>query len=744
MNARRTTLACALFALLMGCATTAREQRDGQLLLSQGKTVEALATLQAGVANNPDNLEMRAFYIRQRELAVSQWLQQADEARRTGRLDDAARWFELARSIEPNSTRAADGVAAIERRRRHDQALDETARLISQNQWAAAEAQLRTILAEDSSLVTAQRQLKTVREALARTDATTAALKSSMQGPITLEFRDTPLRGVFEVIARTSGLNFVFDRDVRADQRVTLFVRNSPIEDVIALVLVTNQLSRKVLNDNSLLIYPNTPAKAREYQELVVRSFFLANADVKQAQSMLRTVIKTQNVYIDEKLNLVTVRDTADAVALAERLIQTIDVAEPEVMLEVEVLEVSRTRLQEIGLNFPTEISLESALPIPVETPPGRVDLGNAGLIATIANPALRLNLLSQTGDVNILANPRIRAKNREKARVLIGEKLPVFTSTAVPNAGVASSVSYIDVGLKLEVEPNVFLENEVGIKVTLEVSNNLERVIGPDGTTAFRLGTRSAQTNLRVRDGETQALAGLLNRNERETLSRLPGLGDLPGIGRLFSSNGLQRERTELVLLITPRIVRNLRPPEFETVALASGTDASAGIRPLSIRPTAPRALGLSSSGPATAARAPGASAAQGATPAAGAQPAAAGTAPAAQASVAINTPPNIALGRDFTVALEVSGVENAQSGEAVVGYSASALNVAGGSGGRLRVPLSAGQRPGTLIGAFNARVLDTSGGTSVVEVVEGAVRTADGAQIPLSPASATLRIGP
>jgi general secretion pathway protein D len=434
---------------------------------------------------------------------------------------------------------------------------------VREGRLAEAEAALRAVLLRDAGHAGARRALARARERQLNADLTPPALKGALTVPVTLELRDTPLRNAFDVLARSAGLNFVFDRDVRADARVTITVRQSPLGDVVRLLLATQQLERKVLNDNSLLIYPATPAKLREYQDLTARVFYLANADAKQAQGLLRTLGKIREVHVDEKLNLVAIRDSADAVRLAERLIAAIDIAEPEVMLEVEILEIGRTRARDLGIRFPEEIHVQARLPLPGSVPAGVIDLLDNRLVATVANPALRIGLQSQDTDVNLLANPRIRAKNREKAKILIGEKLPVFTTTTVQNAGVASSVSYLDVGLKLEVEPNVFLDDEVGIKVGLEVNSNLERITGPDGSTAFRLGTRTAQTTLRLKDGETQVLAGLIKDEERDTFSKLPGLGELPYIGRAFGNTARRGDKSEIVLLITPRILRNITPPE-------------------------------------------------------------------------------------------------------------------------------------------------------------------------------------
>ena len=311
---------------------------------------------------------------------------------------------------------------------------------------------------------------------------------------------------MFEVISRSAGVNFVFDRDVRPDIRVTIFVRNTPLDDVIKLMLVTNQLERKVLNENSVLVYPNTPAKQKEYQELVTRSFYLANADAKQTAAMIRALVKTRDLYIDEKLNLVVMKDTADAVRLAEQLVATQDLNEPEVMLEVEVLEVASSLIREFGIRYPERINYgvlgagldtstttntATTITSTQPTPPPFTTWSPSNWTTFVANPVFILNLRQLDGTVNLLANPRIRVKNRDKAKIHIGEKVPVITTTSTANVGVSSSVSYLDVGLKLDVEPNVYLEDEVAIKMQLEVSNILEQlnISGHD-----RLPARDAQ----------------------------------------------------------------------------------------------------------------------------------------------------------------------------------------------------------------------------------------------------------
>ncbi|HET7671809.1 MAG TPA: type II and III secretion system protein, partial [Burkholderiales bacterium] len=203
----------------------------------------------------------------------------------------------------------------------------------------------------------------------------------------------------------------------------------------------------------------------------------------------------------------------------------------------------------------------------------------SSGLVnVTVSDPLIALNLRQQVGRNNILANPRIRAKNREKARIHIGDKVPVVTTTAGATGFVSESVNYLEVGLKLEVEPQVHLDDDVGIKVGLEVSNVTSQTKTTSGTTAYQIGTRTAATTLRLRDGETQVLAGLINNEDRRSSNQVPGLADLPVAGRLFQNKDDTVNKTELVLLITPRVIRNVERPESRLEEFNSGTEAEVG----------------------------------------------------------------------------------------------------------------------------------------------------------------------
>jgi general secretion pathway protein D len=584
-------LAALALLLLAACATGGGALREGRNLIEQGRVEEGIRRLEQGVSASPNDTHLRNFYLRNRDLYVSQLLYEAEKMRLLGRSDEALSAAQRALRLHPESAPAKAAIEAIRTDRRQRDDVAQAQRLFDSGKDSEALQKLKAVLAENPSQKDAQALQRRIEESRLKA-APAPTLRPEYKKPVTVEFRDAPLKSVFEVLSRASGINFVFDRDVRPDLRATIYLRDTSIEDAVSFLLVTNQLEKKILNENTILIYPNLPNKARDYQELVVRSFYLGNADVKQTLNLIKTVVKTRDVFIDERLNLLVMRDTPEAVRLAEKLIAAQDLAEPEVILEVEVLEVARSKLQDLGVRYPTQlgVGLEGA------GGPGTATLeelqGSVRPIVRInvTDPALVINLRRQDGSTNILASPRIRVKNREKAKIHIGDRLPVITTTSTANVGVSESVQYLDVGLKLDVEPNVYLQDEVAMKVALEVSNIVQEIRSEQGTLTYRIGTRNTATVLRVANGETQVLAGLIQDEDRRTADKVPGLASLPVLGRLFTSNLDNRTKTEIVLLITPYVVRNLDRPPPSALELASGTEGSLGAAPLRL----PSAIGV------------------------------------------------------------------------------------------------------------------------------------------------------
>jgi general secretion pathway protein D len=270
-------------------------------------------------------------------------------------------------------------------------------------------------------------------------------------------------------------------------------------------------------------------------------------------------------------------------VKLASQLVALQDVPEAEVMLDVEVLEVQRNRLLDLGIDWPTSLAfapLASATGAAITLDQLR-HLSGGSIGVTGANASVTAS--KTDGDSETLAAPRIRVRNKEKAKVVIGDKLPTITTTISSGVGgfASESVNYVDVGLKLDVEPTIYLNNEVGIRISLEVSNLVDTVTTKGGTTAYRIGTRSATTMLQLKDGENQVLAGLIRNEDRSSAKKLPGVGDLPIVGRLFGSQQDTRNKTEVVLSITPHLIRNLQRPPASTSEFSAGTEASFRRRP-------------------------------------------------------------------------------------------------------------------------------------------------------------------
>lgn len=571
----------ALLLLLAGCAGQ-MAYRDGRELIAQNQVPAGLQKLQEALQQDPGNAQYRSAYLQERERATKGGLQQAEHLAASGQADAARQAFQAVLEVDAQNERAHSGLRALERDQRLGKLLAEAQADVAARRYDPARQRLNAILAEQPAHPGARELLRAVNDSTAPPVAESGLAKSYRQ-PITIEFRDAPLKQVFELIARRSGLNFVFDKDVKADAKTSIFLKNSTVESAVYFLLVTNQLEQEVMDANTILIYPNVAAKLREYQEVLVKTFFLANADARQVANTLKTILKTRDVVADEKLNLVIVRDTPEAIRLAERLIAVQDVPEAEVVLELEILEVKRSRLLELGVAWPSSLTLS-----PLSTSGGTgltiSDLNNLNQRTIgINNLSVTANVNKTDGDANILANPRIRVRNREKAKFVIGDKVPVITTTISPGTGgfASESISYLDVGLTVNVEPTIYLNNEVGIRISLEVSNLGAATITKTGSTLYQIGTRQASTMLQLKDGENQVLAGLINNEERSSGNKVPGLGDIPLLGRLFGSNKDDSQKNEIVLSVTPHLVRTVQRPEAKESEFSAGTEGSFRRRP-------------------------------------------------------------------------------------------------------------------------------------------------------------------
>lgn len=578
-------LSLLLFALLLTGCTMQPVPRETLDILGSGEFEAGLARLEVAVTQAP-TAERHATYIAQREFVINHLLAQASAARALNNHDAARAHYDRILGIEPGHSRAQDGLKQLERDQSHAQMATEGLSALAKNDIDRARTLAGQIHAENPDNPELKRLRSEISKALVHTELTHPELHPRFTEPVSLAFRNASVAIVFEALAQATGLNFILDPELSLETRTTIFLNNTRIEDAIELLRRTNRLGLKVIDSNTVVVYPDTPAKANEYEELLVRSFYLSNADVSKVQASLQALLGLEGTVIDDKLNLLILRESPERIRLAERIIAMHDIPEPEVMLEVEVLEVSRNRLTDLGVQWPNQIALS---PLSASGAASGLTLDdlrnlNSSRIGVGIGPTT-INLRRELGDANVLANPRIRARNRESAEILIGDRVPIITTTTTATGFASESIQYLDVGLKLEVVPTVFFGDDVSIKVALEVSSLGREITASSGTLAYQIGTRNASTTLQLRDGETQILAGLISDEERNATTRVPGLGDLPVIGRLFSNQRDNASKTEIVLSITPRIVRGLVRPDAAASEFWSGTAASAGIRPIIFR---------------------------------------------------------------------------------------------------------------------------------------------------------------
>lgn len=406
-------------------------------------------------------------------------------------------------------------------------------------------------------------------------------LDQRYEKPISLQFKKTPILNVFEVLSRLTGMNFIFDKEIRESQ-VTLFMTDVNLDLFLEVLLQTNGLKAKKVNRNSLIIYPDAPAKTKEYDELYVKTFYLSYLKAPEAVALLAKLLRTEDIVVNEKINAVTLRGREQEVEMAARVIQANDRAPSEVILDVEVMEVSRSLEKDLGISISDTIvfgkgdtSGGEGEPVtrfePLTSLEALSNISSKELFLSL--PTATLRLLRKDGDTRILAKPQLRVNSSEKASILIGERVPLRTNRRVQTDGSTTyDFQYQDVGVKLVVEPVINAYNQVTLKMNIEISslgNNVGTVTDPQ----FAIKTRNVETLLTVYDGDSVIIGGLIEDQDRITTQKIPFLGEMPALGRLFSSEHTEQLETDILLTITPVVIRNQDIPPMEVSGFWSGT---------------------------------------------------------------------------------------------------------------------------------------------------------------------------
>lgn len=425
--------------------------------------------------------------------------------------------------------------------------------------------------------------------------------------PVTLKFKKAGIKEVLEGVAKVGGFTLVFDKDVRNDP-ISISIQDTPFEEALQLILNSNSLFSRQISPAVLIVSPDTKQKQEQYRDLMIRTFYLSTAKAKDMLLLLKSMLDSKRMHANEQLNAIVIRDQPEKLELAEKIILANDRQEAEVLFDLEVLEVNRTKSQTYGLNYPKQagaglVAAGFAGPLAAEavhmTYRQLTDLGPSNYLFKLPTTVL-LDFFKQQSDAKTLASPKVRVMNNKKAEINIGDKQPILLSTtnvlpgqaatgAVPTTSTVTSIEFRDTGVKLTVEPSIRLGNELSLKMKVEVVRVGDPVLlqASPKIEQFKFGNRSAETTLNMRDGETIVLGGLLQEEDRRTRVTVPWIGDLPLIGKLLSSFKTDRVTTEVILTITPRIAQPALPPGSSNHAFWSGTEFNYATSPIFSNPS-------------------------------------------------------------------------------------------------------------------------------------------------------------
>ena len=602
-NVRRTAvkvwLAVGAMAFLAGCAYfNAPDIKRGDQQLAAGNWAEASLAFKQALKEDPFNPTLQSKYAMAREREAAAYEERGRAYLKGHQPDLASEQFKRALTIEPSSLDHQSGLLEALRlndARSQSREADRLAQLGRTDEALEAFARAAELDPSFKEPLEGISKLTEEQQALNRDDR--------RKQPVTLRFRNAGLKEVLEGIGRAQGINLIFDKDVRNDP-VTISVQDTPFEEALNLILTSNSLFAQTVSPGVMIVSPNTKQKQEQYQDLMVRTFYLSNAKAKDMVILLKSMLDSKRMHANEQLNTIVIRDQPEKLEMAEKIILANDRQDSEVLFDVEVLEVNRTADQTYGLTYPKQIAGAIVPPGFLGTIAGTIapqftrgqlaDLGgNSYLFKLPTN--IQLDFFKQVTDAKTLAAPKIRVVNNKKAEINIGDKQPILLSTtnvlpgqaatgAVPTTSTVTSIEFRDTGVKLTVEPSIHLANELSLKMKIEVVRLGDQVTlqATPPITQFKFGNRSAETMLNVRDGETIVLGGLIQEEDRKTRTTIPWIGDLPFIGNLLSGFKTQRVTTEVILTITPHIIQGITPPGLGTQVFWSGTDSTYATSPM------------------------------------------------------------------------------------------------------------------------------------------------------------------
>jgi len=571
---------CASLGLLAaGCP-------KGKTDYNQGRKAENLQDYDAAfdyylkaLKSDPQNAAYKIRLDRIRFEAGEMHVKQGVKLRDKGDLQGAVGEFQRALVIDPSSPIA-------------DQELQKTLGMLGEKERAADAAAVPPADPNEEALAT-----------------TPAEIKPLSRAPINLKMSNDS-KVVFDTIGKLAGLTVIYDPDYPA-RRITAELNNITLEQALDIVCLESKAFWKPVTENIIMVIQDTVQKHRDYEEQLVRTFYLSNTvqaqDLTEIVTGLRQLLELKRIQQVNSQNAIIVRDTPDKLALTEKMIRDIDKARPEVLIQVEVLEARTDRLRDLGV-LPGQHASIAVIP------PGATSSttsGNTTTPSTSANnltlnqlrhlngtdysvtlPSFTANAILTDTATKIIQNPEIRSVDGQTAKLRIGDKIPIATGSFQAGVGVGTAggaglvnplvntqFQYLDVGVNVDITPRVHPNHEVSMKVKVEVSSHTgDATIG--GITQPIISQRVIEHDIRLKEGEVNILGGLVQRTDTKSLNGWPGLARMPLLHYLFADNQKELQEDEVLIVLTPRIVRipewtkaNLRP-------VMSGTDTNIQIR--------------------------------------------------------------------------------------------------------------------------------------------------------------------
>jgi general secretion pathway protein D len=556
--------------LCVGFGMLAAGCPKGQPDYNQGKKAEtiqdydaAFAYYQKAAKADPYNANYKIKLNRIRFEASELHVKRGVELRKQGDLQGAAGEFQRAQAMDPSSPVA-------------DQELRKTVEMIAEKNRAADAAAEPPADLNEAPLA-----------------ASPPELKPLSRGPINLKMTNDA-KIAFDTIGKLAGLTVIYDPDFPA-RRISVELNNVTMEQALEIVSLESKAFVKPVTENIIFVIPDQPQKRRDYEEQVVKTIYLSNTfqpqDITEIMTGLRQLLDLKRIQQLNSQNAIIVRDTPDKLLLAEKIIHDIDKAKPEVVVQVEVLEARTDRLRDLGIlpgqtasiainpNNSTTSSSSSTTTTTAATTLNQLRHLNA-TDYTVTLPSLTANAVLSDTNTRIIQNPEVRSVDGQTAKLRIGDRIPIATGSFQAGVGVGSTggagfvnplvntqFTYLDVGVNIDLTPRVHPNRDVSLKLKVEVSSHTgDQAIG--GITQPIISQRVIEHDIRLKEGEVSILGGLVQRTDSKTLEGWPGLARLPLLRYLFSHDKTDHQEDEVLIVLTPRIVRipewtkaNLRP---------------------------------------------------------------------------------------------------------------------------------------------------------------------------------------